>query len=224
MCRTNKSGVNVTFGDLSNSVFITKFKALKYALLLIIINSSVGCTSIDDGYSVQSNNNLPKQKAQLTQWQVSGRILISTAEDKHSGYYYWQQNEETFTLSVNSFLGTNILTLKSDTDKSSLKFDGDTYYDQDASILLYRLTGNYVPVHNFKYWLLGLTTGQESNIESDSTGQVSSFDFFSLSNTKWQVQYASGEITSGYILPKQVTVKGQKTKIKMSLSTWELIN
>ena len=179
-----------------------------------------GCTSLPD-MDESGQHRLPSTKQQLSKWRVSGKILLSTPEEKHSGYFYWQQDGDKFKFAVNSFIGTNILTLEKKADHAQLEYDGKEFQDLTASALLYRLTGNYVPVNEFKYWLLGID--RYTSKATAKSPVAKDFTYQDNQENEWQVKYAKSKVNKGFNVPGQMTIMGQQTKIKMSLSDWGFI-
>ncbi len=170
-------------------------------------------------FQPSSNAPLPKDIKQLDSWTVRGKILIKTATDKESGYLYWHKNNNTSQFSLNAFIGVNILKLTTANGLSTLEFGGNVYQDTNPTRLIKTITGIDLPLAHLEYWVRGQLKGKETSITKQNN-QIKQFAYFSQQQN-WQVKYSKYQPQKIYQLPMNITLTGDQTRLKLSISSWE---
>lgn len=97
-------------------------------------------------------------------------------QQKQSAYFYWQQNNEDYKLTVNTFLGINLFTAKRDVQGITITTSDQTYASSQPQQLLFELTGWWLPLDELHAWFKadlkpsqGAITFYEANGTSDIT-------------------------------------------------------
>ena len=196
-----------------NSVIVTVLRA---SILLLALFLSA-CSNLK--HSPSAIKKLPTDITKLDSWTVRGKVLIKTDTDKLSGYFYWEKKQDTTSFSLNTFIGINILTLTTENNLSTLEFDGKVYKDTNPSRLILRTTGIQLPLENLELWIRGQLTGSEQQIVNDGK-QVKQFSYLTNRNN-WHVKYSKYKQQNIYTLPMTINLTGQKTKLKLAVSSWE---
>jgi outer membrane lipoprotein LolB len=158
-----------------------------------------------------------QQLKQLTNWTLKGRVALFTQDSRRSANLFWKQAGEQSQMKLTGPLGTDILSLEFNPERVLLVAEGQTHEGQEADTLLWQLTGWNIPVSNLKNWLKGLPGEHAFNLnEAERLAQVTS------NSNQWQVSYASYQRVASYILPRQLTIVGQQTRIKLSINQWQI--
>lgn len=157
---------------------------------------------------------------QQTQWQVQGKMAFISTEQRQSANLNWQHDERNSDMVLTSFIGTRILSLQQNPQGAVLEYDGNTYTDQDASRLLYRLTGFSIPLDNAAKWLKG--TAQNEQASFDEQGRLKTLLWQAENGQQWHITYANYRKQDGYWLPEKLTLKNQHIRIKIQLNDWQL--
>lgn len=185
-------------------------------LLLISVTLLLsGCVSL----TPPPNQNITNI-SQLSQWHASGRILLKQDKEKTSGYFYWQHSNKQSRFSINSFIGTNILTLSINDEGASLQIDGKQYHGSNADELVYRMTGMIIPVAHLSTWITGRQLGGEQDVVLNTNNTLKQF-VYPESIQPWQVNYAKYASIKGINLPNSVSLKTSDTSIKLAISKWQ---
>lgn len=159
---------------------------------------------------------------QVSHWQARGKLLIKNSQDKLSGYFFWQQQgEHDFKLVITSFIGTSLMTLDYQNQLARIQIDGKSYTETNPERLLYRLTGNYIPVRHMAKWMLG--QAPEDATKQNQGQQLQSFIYHDAGNNDWQVNYQSYQAVSQLNLPQKMTIQGLDSRIKLTINDWELL-
>lgn len=156
----------------------------------------------------------------LTEWQARGKVLLNNGKDKVSGYFYWHQVGNDYSLFVNSFIGTNILKLEVKNQQATLEADDKTYKSNNPELLIFKLTGNLLPVNSLSNWMIG--QAPEGKALDYNQQRLNSFVFTNKQQT-WQVSYQAFTQTGLLELPTKMKIKSQQHSIKLNINDWELI-
>ena len=142
---------------------------LKSTSLLCMFLSLVlsGCSTLPDktdkAHKNSPNTNLSTQERiqqlkSITQWEVKSKIAFIEKDKRNSFTLFWQVDEQSKQqkLNLTSYLGINVLKLRSNESTHELTVDGNTYNSNDLPSLIYNLTGMTLPVDALNLWLKGL--------------------------------------------------------------------
>mgnify|MGYP005991178507 CR=1 FL=1 len=229
-CVVNINHTNTLIINNKYKIFLEQFFTLLFSfkqfIFLFLIFSVTGC-SISPSKNTQTFSSLND----VSHWQARGKVLLKNKDNKVSGNFFWQQKDKNFTLSLNSFIGTNILTLKSDNGLTTLEVDGKKYKDTDPELLVYRVTGQQIPVKTLADWMLALVAS--NNVNSNYVNDIEYFEenknlrSFSYQlnefSPKWQVTYMQYQVHQGLTIPSDININTKKDKIKLSINSWEFI-
>ncbi|MDO6464156.1 MULTISPECIES: lipoprotein insertase outer membrane protein LolB [Pseudoalteromonas] len=190
----------------------------QYLILFLFFLFLGGCAHQIDTKTTLYDDWKPRLSAQKT-WQVEGKLAFISPEERQSANLNWQQTAKTNNLILTTFIGTRILSLKQTVNGAELEFDGDEYFDTNASALLKRLTGFTLPVDNADNWLKG--TIEDQSLVVDELGRAKQVLWFDKTGKKWQIDYGTYIQSNGYWLPTKLTLKHQQIKIKIQLYDWQ---
>lgn len=124
------------------------YKYLSKAILVFGVFILSGCAT-QKVSNISSTNAL----SELNAFQVNGRLAIMQPEQKQSAYFYWQQNQQDYKLTVNTFLGINLFTAKRDSQGITISTSEQNFFSAFPQQLLYELTGWWLPLDEFGAWL-----------------------------------------------------------------------
>ena len=156
------------------------------------------------------------QLATLQIWQISGRILYKDANEKHSAYISWQQNQDDFDMAITTLIGTRVMGLSQRQNLATLTLDDGEYQDTQTENLLWRLTGWHLPTSQLPQWLKGQFNGYAAPSFAPE-GWLQS-----LTADNWQIQYSDYRIVDGVVLPHHITLQDNQRSIKIKISQWTL--
>lgn len=214
---------------------ITLTQTVRFLLVFVFVTVVFGC-------SIMPNSNIKniadmQSPTELSVWTARGKMMIASGSEKVSGYFYWQQNNQDFKFSLNTLIGINMFELSVANGQATLVVDGNTYKDDTAENLVYKLTGYRLPISQLRWWVLGVIdenpqaqsqqlilaqTNQQNSTELMGQGdQVKSLSV-GYNNQTWQIDYQSWQQVLQFSLPKSMQLKSVNNRIKLSFSDWAL--
>ncbi len=190
----------------------------QYFILAMFFLFLAGCAQ-KRNLETTTYENWKTHLAEQSIWQVEGKLAFISPDERQSANLNWQQSQNNNNLVLTTFIGTRILSLKQTANTAELNYDGEQYFDTNATALLKRLTGFALPVNNADSWLKG--TIDDQTLKVDQLGRAKSVLWFDSTGKQWQIEYASFVQKSGYWLPSRLTLTHQKIKIKIQLYDWQ---
>jgi outer membrane lipoprotein LolB len=161
-------------------------------------------------------------------WQLKGKIAfiqqVSGKSKRESASLTWRVNEKKLTqeLNLTSYLGINVLHLKSNQDQHLIKVDGKEYRGTDLSRLIYTLTGLILPTQALNFWLRGLPYNQNDQLEINKLTQLPQSISSYYQNSLWQINYNDYKTFDGIKMATKFTIKKNGLVIKVAAYKWSL--
>ncbi|KTF14743.1 outer membrane lipoprotein LolB [Pseudoalteromonas sp. H105] len=188
-----------------------------YLILLTFFLFLSGCAHRIDPQTRLYDNWKVKLSTQET-WKVEGKLAFISPDERQSANLNWQQQGDLNQLVLTTFLGIRILELAHDEHNAKLEFDNEMYQDASASRLLQQLTGFTIPIEDADNWLKGTVTNDTLRV--DELGRAQIVTWQSKNGQKWEITYGDYQQYAGYWLPKKLTLKHKKIKLKIQLYRW----
>lgn len=163
-------------------------------------------------------------------WNIRGKIaFIQQLEEKdkrESASLIWQVNEKLVTqeLNLTSYLGINVLHLKSNKQEHTIKVDGKEYRGSDLTYLIYSLTGLTIPTQALTFWLKSLPYNKSDNIQFDQTSQLPTQIASQLHGDIWQIHYDNYRWFDDVQLATKFTIMKEGLEIKVAIKNWRFID
>jgi outer membrane lipoprotein LolB len=162
------------------------------------------------------------QLRQVTHYQASGKLGFKSPELKQSLNFIWKHAPEQSQLRLTTFLGQTVLNLTmSDSGAEVTDNDGKVYRDQNATLLVYRLTGLVIPVTYMQDWLKGLPTEADGFQLQPETDTLLSLNK-QLGKQQWRLDYQSYQPINNLALPYAMNLQQAETSVKIVISKWKL--
>ena len=172
-------------------------------------------------FNQQANYKPPSTAADINQFTARGKLLLSGNGEKVSGYFYWQNNIDRLELSLNTFVGINLFKMVYQDGVATINADGKEYVGDDPQYLIWQLTGQNIPVKQLSKWMLGQTTEGVSDPEFNDKKQLTGFNVRHDSKL-WRAKYKSWTPVLNFELPKELDLRATGSRIKLSVSEWQV--
>lgn len=205
------------------SIFIINYRFTSSTSLLLFICLLIsGCgllrqknTDIETSYPIQSN-------FELTHWQLKGKLIFKSPEQKFSAYLNWIQKADHTQLRLTNFLGISILILKQDDQGAHLEYQNKAYYAANLNELLNRHTHLNWPIEQMSDWIKGIH--QHTNHLASPQHALDQFSLLDNHGSTWTINYPSAQLIENaglyYRLPTQVNFKNTRISIKIKIQQW----
>ncbi len=166
---------------------------------------------------------LDRQRGQVLDWSLSGRIAVSNGRDGGSGRIDWQQQAGRYVISLSAPVTRQSWRLTVDAAGARLDgIKGGPRESADVEILLREATGWEIPVGALNNWMRGIgAAGHEYGPAKVTYGSGNLP--VRLEQAGWSVEYADwAPVPNGPALPTRlVAVQGQ-AKVRLVMDVWTL--
>ena len=160
--------------------------------------------------------------AQAQAWELRGKLLVRTPQDKFSTHLFWLHEPQRDQLTLTTMLGTTVLSLDAKPYNVTLTADGKTHTGADAQRLLQRLTGWSIPIEQFPYWITGQIKQTELITRYDAKGNPKRAAIF-LDGINWTLDYKSWQQQSGINIPRLLQVQQLHLNLKIQINQWQAL-
>ena len=154
--------------------------------------------------------------ASLNNWQIRGKIGFKGPSKKQSASLSWEQHDTQYQLSLNSVLGTSILAMQGNDEEATIKADDQTYTGQNASELIWQITGWTLPVAQLPIWIKGqhLSTDTVKLVEQ---GWVTELKPRCDECSGWLIQYFDYAAVAQQWLPHKILLIHQNNQLQITI-------
>lgn len=167
-----------------------------------------------------------QQLQAIKKWRLTGKIaFIQQSKDnnkRESASINWQvnDNQKTQELNLTSYLGINVLHLKSNKTQHLIKVDGKEYKGTNLANLIYSLTGLTLPTDALSFWLKGLPYNTDDQLHIDDTTQLPISLSSHYHNALWQIKYSNYQRFNHISMATKFTIKKDNLLIKVAVKNW----
>lgn len=160
-----------------------------------------------------------KARQELSVWELAGRAAVATADNGWSAGIRWSQEGAASELNLSGALGIGGVRVRSDGQAFTIDTSkGEHIEAPDASEALARTLGVELPVHNLRFWLLGVPAPQTPAVESfDAQGRLQQ-----LEQDGWTGTFDRYVLQGGRWLPGRVQMRQGDGRIRVVISRWQL--
>jgi len=160
-----------------------------------------------------------QQVAQLTRWDIIGKLGIRTPEQSNSARFNWQQLEQQFDISVTNLLGQSVASLSGSDKEVQLNIAGHGNYITDQpDALLQQELGWTLPISMLRYWVKGIPSpDSEAIYQLNNQGLMDS-----LSQAGWQVDFSRYKALESHSLPSKIRMQQGDIKLTLIIKRWSL--
>ncbi|QIZ77087.1 lipoprotein insertase outer membrane protein LolB [Ferrimonas lipolytica] len=187
----------------------------KFVVLLITLLTLVGCVThqAPDSTSKTVTSN---------DWTVTGKIAFISPEERVSANLHWRHITSTGNdrLQLTGPFGTNVLNLTATPELATVVVDDKTFTDNDVDRLIVKLTGWPLPLSQLAKYLLGQTAADHKNVSNKVTQSVIEL-IHPTTNSISELHYLSWQQINGYKIPKQIELRQDQQRIKLTINTWQ---
>lgn len=187
-----------------------------------------GCTSVPNIPKQPAVAQTPAQRTtqleQLINWKITGKIAFIERDSRNSASLSWAVNEATKTqqLNLTTYMGINVLRLKSHDNVHTIEADGKTYKGNNLEQLIVDITGFTLPTNALPFWLKGLPYHDEDKLAYQNTTQLPLTLSSHYNNENWQVVYGKYQQFDDYVLATKFTITKGDFMIKIAINNWDI--
>ncbi len=155
----------------------------------------------------------------ITNWTLTGRIVVNTEDDGWNGELHWQQRVDGYGIQFSAPFGQGAFQLDSGDAGVEMRFsDGKTFQALDAESLLLEQLGWNFPLSGFQYWVTGLPQPESPSVLSYRLdGRLAS-----LRQGKWRVTFPEYATIGGVMMPRKVFLENHELNVRLVIDRWVL--
>jgi outer membrane lipoprotein LolB len=163
---------------------------------------------------------------QMNSFQVNGSIAhIGTKTKSYGRFFINQQSKDHYEIKLSTPIGTNILTVRSESNYAELiNKNGESYSDTNVENLMKKVSNIDIPLNSLHNWLKGLSDNSQTD-KLDSSGRLASTSFMQ-NNNKWNLKISSYSTYSyknkDIDLPSNIQLSHNDEIIRLKISNWTL--
>lgn len=155
-------------------------------------------------------------------WQFSGRFGAKTDTENWTGSIAWSQEKQQYKISIAGPLSSGSLLLEGEENFAQLQLtDDQSFTDSDPQTLLQNHTGLKLPIHELRYWLLGLPDPQNktNSIELNEKGQISK-----LTQNNWEINFKRYTTVDNFQLPDKIFLVNHEINVRLIIQKWQILS
>jgi outer membrane lipoprotein LolB len=157
--------------------------------------------------------------AAVTDWDLSGDIVIDTGEDAKRASVNWKQRGDRLDLRVRGTLGAGAFRVTRDADRLTIVRRGETRVLDDPETQLRDEYGWWLPVTSLEYWLLGRPDPDPAYRQRSNRGAAGRLTM--LEQRDWQIVYEEYQLANGLLIPRSVTMHHATLRLDVDIDRWE---
>lgn len=183
----------------------------RLAGLLPCLLALAGCSGLQTQDSTSAQ--IFARNATLTDWQLSGKIGVTSPDSANSAYLNWVQCGRQFEIRINGPLGAGAAMLVSDGNTVSLTENNQPPVSASSpEQLLQQQLGWQLPVSQLSFWVRGIP----------SPGQKSRATELGFEQSGWLITFPRQTQSDNFILPARAIATRADMKVTLILQQWQL--
>ena len=149
-------------------------------------------------------NQHQQQVAELSNWDIMGKLGIRTPAQSNSARINWQQQNQHFDIRVTTLLGQGVATLSGSSGDVYLNIAGrGEFTTHNPEALLLQELGWTLPVGVLNYWVRGIPAPQsQANYQLNEQGLLDT-----LQQAGWQLQFSRYQQLESHRLPGKILLQ-----------------
>jgi len=137
------------------------------------------------------------------QWELRGKLAVKTSRRGETLNMLWRRRQQDHHINLYGPMGAGRVILDLSAAEAVLRdSEGETYRDQSAERLLYRVAGWRVPFRSMQHWVLGAAApGDDYEFEVDQWGRLRE-----LEQNGWRIRFEQYFFEDGRDLPRRLVM------------------
>jgi outer membrane lipoprotein LolB len=154
-------------------------------------------------------------------WMIKAKLGIRTSENNGSVTLTWHQRGDNYTIQLLSPLGHSKALINGSSKEITIQQPGKAQlYSTDPIQLIQDTFGWSIPLHDFKYWIMGT---QNPNTPAISSSLNKQGHLEKLEQSDWVLNYSRYKDIQGYVLPAKIRAYQHSTRLTMLIREWQLL-
>lgn len=159
------------------------------------------------------------QVVQLRDWELRGKIAVSTEDEGWSGTVIWQQHGDRYHLRFTAPLGQGSMQLSGQPGYAHLRTsDGGDFRAANPDALVREVLDMVLPVSNLPMWVCGLP---DVNSHADILGINDTGQLTHLKQAGWKIEFNRYQTVGSLSLPTKIDLENDQFTVKIVIRNWQ---
>lgn len=192
-----------------------------FLLTLLLLGGCVHKGSLTPPQDVLEHQ---RQVQAISDWQLTGKLGIRTADDSGSASLKWAQQIANYQINLSGPLGQKSMIITGTPDKVRLEQTGEPAQEADtAEALIKKSAGWTLPVAQLAYWVRGVPAPKLriTQLQQNETGLIAQ-----LIQGGWSINYSNyrDQTFNGVNLPLpgKITAEYKDVRLVLVIRDWQL--
>ena len=174
---------------------------------------------------IQQESGVPWQQQEaalqkLDRYSLSGRVAVAANGEGFSGSLRYRQQPERSDMSLDGPMGIGGMRVQYEGENVSITTSrGDNLDGIAAREELERRLGFALPLHQLRWWLLGIPEPKGGMVERTEANHPDRLVGFEQDG--WKVSINSHAPAMGYTLPQRLTIEREGARLKLLVDRWQ---
>lgn len=193
------------------------------SLILLLTGCGLFATKQDQDIIEQGNTKLWQQHkskiAELTTWQIDGKVGIRSSKDSGSATLFWLQQLDYYDIRLSGPLGRGATRIIGKPGDVTIEIAGQGRFSAATpEELLEQQIGWSLPVSHLVWWVKGLPApNSQSRITLDAHSRLQK-----LQQDGWTIDYLEYADKGGYWLPERIKAYNSDLQVTLVAKQWTL--
>ncbi len=197
-------------------------------MLITLLSACTTTQPINDIKPSYTSDIIKREKtlAQLTTWQVKGKIAFINSVERKSASLFWNKSNTNQQLNLTTYLGINVLKLTSADSMHTIEVDGESYQDENLDSLIESLVDMRFPTEALSYWIKAIPYNNNDSFTFSPESQLPKTLTSQYNGYHWLIQYSSyqtiqkGDTT--ITLPNKIKITSADLTINIAINDWTI--
>ena len=199
--------------------------ATRIAVLMLLL-SPLACVHQPNLTPPENLREHQQQLQAISEWQLTGKLGIRTANDSGSASLKWTQAEASYQLNISGPLGQKRMVITGQPGNVRLEQTGDIAQEaKTPEALIKKQLGWTLPVTQLAYWVRGVPApkGRITLLEQNNDGLIAR-----LQQGDWLITYSNYKNQTfdkkNLALPGKITAEYKDVRLILAIRQWQLGN
>lgn len=179
-------------------------------LTLALVTLLAGCSGLQT-QPVSSKHDF-RGNLGIDDWQLSGRIGITSSDGAHSGYLNWIQCGARYELRINGPLGSGAIKLLGDAHQVTLYEGNREPVSADSPEALLQHYGWDMPLSQLRFWIRGVPAPRSPHTDTPQ----------GFEQAGWTLTFPRQTAVDQYTLPAKANAVAGATRVTLVVQEWLL--
>ena len=187
-------------------------------LLLLVLFSLLSACATQKSRDTPDFDTHQRDLAELSHWQVEGKLGLRQDGRGNSARLRWQQSGEHYAIQLSGPLGAGAVIIEGDERAVLVRNSGGEYRAANPEQLVKELTGWQIPVRDLTFWARGMP----SPTLEISSARIEQGRLAQLSQGGWLIEYKDYSRVKQFWLPAKMTMSRAETRLTLVFIHWLL--